>query len=196
MNVTCCGASIPPSHTLRMQLLLRRMYPLRLLTWRCTICLVLAAWLVSLAVHHLPWGGASPLAEHLLPAFWVAFVAVYLFGAAGGLVTALTIPLLNLVALEQPVFESAGQLALELAVFSVLTGLAVQRWPALRLTAPLAWLPAKLLVLALVWALPVSAPGGEFATVVVAALPGLGVLLVLNVALVMLLPKDRDWDAV
>lgn len=168
------------------------MFPLRPLTWRCTIILMVTAWLVTLAVHQLPWEGASPLGEHLLPAFWAAFVAVYLFGTGGGLVVALTIPLLNLVAVEQPVFASAGQLALELAVFAVLSGLAVQRWPAMRLTAPLVWLPAH----ALAWALPVSAPGDGFPMTVVAALPGLGVLLVLNVALVMLMPKDRDWDAV
>lgn len=181
-----------------MHLFLRRLFPIRPLTWRGTLVLMGTAWLVPFTVHLLPWTGGQPLGAHLLPTFWAAFVAVYLYGVGGGMVVALTIPLLKFLATDQLLFEHAGRLTLELMVFSALAALAVHRWPALRLIAPLAWLQAKVLVLGLAWALPVfdpvTAPGEQFVTATTLALPGLGVLLALNVALVTLLPKDQDWD--
>lgn len=181
-----------------MQVLLRRLFPLRPLTWQGTVSLMIVAWLLPFVVHALPWDGERPLGAHLLPACWAAFVAVYLYGVGGGLVVALSVPAVKLFAAGQPMFDHAGLLVLELAVFSGFAALALHRWPALRLTAPLAWVLAKGVIMLVVPVLGGAvAPATDFFLVaLITALPGLAVLLALNAALVQLLPKDRDWDSV
>ncbi len=183
-----------------MQVLLRRLFPLRPLTWQGTVSLMIVAWLLSFVVHALPWSGERPLGTYLLPACWAAFVAVYLYGVGGGLVVALSMPAVKLFTAGQPMFDHAGLLVLELAVFSGFAALALHRWPALRLTAPLAWVLAKgvamLVVPVLGGALTLAQAPDYFLVALITALPGLAVLLALNAALVQLLPKDRDWDSV
>ena len=192
--------SNPAKTVRRMQLLLRRLFPLRPLTWRGAVSLMLVAWLVPLVVHLVPWAGARPLGAHLLPAFWAAFVAVYLYGLGGGLVVALTVPVVKFLTGGLPWFGNAGELSLELVLFSGFAALALHRWPAVRVTAPVAWLAAKVAAVGVLVATSARVGGGPWSDVLLSALatalPGLGVLLALNTALVFLLPKERDWDQI
>lgn len=182
-----------------MNITARSLFSLSRATWRETLVLMAVAWLVPFLVHIAPWGGARPLGVHLLPAFWTAFVAVYLYGGVIGMLVALVVPVANLLTTGLPTWERTGLMTLELALFVGFAVLLVRRWPTLRLAAPLAWLPAKVLTIAAQWALPVFAytrdPVDHFLASTTSSLAGLGVMLAINVALVHLLPKDRDWDS-
>jgi hypothetical protein len=183
----------------RMQLTARRLFSLERATWRETLVLMIVAWLVPFLVHLIPWAGPRPLGVHLLPAFWTAFVAVYVYGFGVGALVALVVPIVNFCTTGLPALERTGLMTLELVAFVGFAALLVHRWPALRLAAPLAWLPAKILTIAVQWALPAFAytrsPVEHFVSATTASLAGLGVMLAVNIALVQLLPKDRDWEA-
>lgn len=182
-----------------MQLFARRLFSLGRATWREALVLMIVAWVVPFLVHLVPWEGSTPLGAHLLPAFWTAFVAVYLYGFRVGLAVALVVPAVNFATTGLPAAERVGAMMVELVGFAGLVALMVRRWPVFRLTAPLAWLGACALTLVVQWALPVFAgprdPMELFVSSVGSGLAGLGVLLGVNVALVALLPKDREWDA-
>lgn len=191
------GATVSRFH--RAQFLARRLFSLERVSWRETCALMFVAWLVPFLVHLVPWSGGRPLGVHLLPAFWTAFVAVYLYGRGVGVMVALVVPLLNFLTMGLPAAERVGLMSVEAVAFVVLAAVFVGRWPALRFAAPLAWLGARALALLVQWAVPAFGytrdPVEHFAGSVVASLAGLGVLLAMNVLLVQLLPKDRDWDA-
>ncbi len=181
----------------RMQSTARRFLTLGQATWRETLVLMAVAWLVPFLVHVLPWDGPRPLGAHLLPAFWTAFVAVYLYGFGVGALVALVVPVANLLTTGLPVPERVVLLSLELVLFAGFAAWFLRRWPALRLASVLAWLPAMALTVAVRWVWS-DTPRPVLDTIVgnaSGALAGLGVLLALNLALVQLLPKDRDWDA-
>ena len=183
----------------RMQLTARRLFSLERATWRETLVLMIVAWLVPFLVHLIPWSGPRPLGLHLLPAFWTAFVAVYAYGFGVGLLVALVVPAVNFCTTGLPALDRMGLMSLELVAFVGFAALLVHRWPALRLAAPLAWLPARALAIAVQWALPgfgyTRDPFEHWLGSLSGSLAGLGVLLALNLALVRLLPKDRDWEA-
>lgn len=182
-----------------MNLAPRTLFSFTRVSWRETLVLMAVAWLVPFLVHILPWSGPRPLGVHLLPAFWTAFVAVYLYGGAIGLLVALVVPVANLLTTGMPSLERTGMMTLELAAFVGMAAWMIHRWPALRFAAPLAWLPAKALTIAVQWALPVFVyirnPLDHFLASTSSCLGGLGVLLAINLTLVALLPKDRDWDS-
>ncbi len=97
-------------------------------------------------VHMAPWSGGTPLGALLLPMFWAAFVAVYLYGIWAGLLVAAFGPTLNTFLTKFPELRLNGIMSFELAVFVVFS------WVVLRsekgrgfwLLAPLAFLVAKL----------------------------------------------------
>ncbi|MBX3738881.1 MAG: hypothetical protein KF715_19465 [Candidatus Didemnitutus sp.] len=191
--------SAPISRLQRMQVSARSFFSLTRASWRETLVLMAVAWLVPVLVHLIPWSGPRPLGVHLLPAFWTAFLAVYLYGAGVGVLVALVVPVVNALTTGLPVSDRVLAMSVELAAYVAFAALAVRRWPSLRVTAPLAWLPAYALVLAVQWVVPSFGPQRNplehFAATLVQVWPGLVVLLVLNVALVHLLPKDADWEA-
>lgn len=181
-----------------MEQILRRYFSLTRASWRETAVLMAVAWLVPLLVHLVPWAGPRPIGVYLLPAFWTALVAVYLYGARVGVVVALVTPAVNFFATGLPVSPHLGLTSLELAAFALLAAGAVRRWPTAWFIAPLAYVPAKALSVTVAWLVPVFAdtrpPLVHLLASTQNALAGLAVMLGVNLALVKLLPKDRDRD--
>lgn len=163
--------------------------------WHETAALMLAAWLVPVLVHLIPWSGERPLGVYLLPVFWTAFVAVYWQGPARGLLVALFNPALNLLITGLPALERLGTMGLELAGFVAVTALLLYRWPRFVLAAPLAYLPAKAFAILVQWAVPAfnyhRDPIAHLRDSVVNGLAGLAVLLALNLLLVRIAPKGE-----
>lgn len=177
----------------------RSFFSLTRASWRETLVLMAAAWLVPVLIHLIPWSGPRPLGVHLLPAFWTAFVAVYLYGAGVGVLVALVVPAVNTLTTGLPVSDRVLAMSVELIAYVGFAALAVRRWPSLRAIAPFAWLPAYALSLAVQWAVPAFGytrnPLEHFAGTLANVWPGLLVLLAINATLVHLLPKDADWEA-
>jgi hypothetical protein len=164
--------------------------------WREGAILVAVAWLLPFLVHLVPWGGPRPLGVYLLPVFWTTFVAIYFYGGLPGLAVGLVTPLVNLALTGLPALRSLGLMSMEIGLFGVLAALLVGRWPTFWLTAPLAWVAAKGVSLALQFLIPAfdysGSPLAHLERSTTNGLAGLGVLAAINVLLVLLYPKTES----
>lgn len=165
----------------------------RKFTAREAAVLFALAWLVPFLIHLLPWGGARPLGAYLLPVFWVTFVALYFYGLTAGLLTGLVAPAVNLLVTGLPAWRFFGTMGLELVVFVLFATWAVRQSPRFWLWAPLGYCLAKTLSALLLSAPTVvgrpDAAGYFFAHLIVGGAAGLGVLALINIALVKFYPK-------
>ena len=121
-------------------------------TWREAAVLLLASWLVPVLIHLLPALGHRENGVYLIPAFWAAFVAVYFYGSALGVVVALVTPLINLMLTGLPAAGWVGPMSLELVAYTLTCAWLLRRWGTLWLIAPFAYIPAKAFALAIVGA--------------------------------------------
>ncbi|MBX3143644.1 MAG: hypothetical protein KF813_07810 [Trueperaceae bacterium] len=137
-------------------------------------------------VHLLPPVGAVPMGAVLLPLFIAPFIAAYLFHPTAALIASLVTPLLNRQLTGQPTVEMAVMLTVELCAFTVVALLLRSRWPRSVINAPLAYLAAKLVAAGVlgVTALIPALPLGYLTSSLINALPGLVLLLVVNVLVV------------
>jgi hypothetical protein len=140
---------------------------------------VAAALLLPLLFHLLPASGGVPLGARLLPIFYAPFLAAIFFGPVVALVAALGAPTLNHLLTGRPASEMVGLLTLELLLFVGLILVARARWPRSPIIAPAAYLLAHFLAGAVL-----GLPWETSAASLYRALPGVAVLLALNVAVV------------
>jgi hypothetical protein len=132
----------------------RRFLISKALGWREATLLLAIAWLVPFLVHLIPWSGPRPLGVYTLPIFWTTFLAVYFYGALPGLAIGLVTPLVNLALTGLPALRSVGLMGMEIALFVGVASLLTARWPAFWFTAPLAWVAAKALAIAIQFLIP------------------------------------------
>jgi hypothetical protein len=152
-----------------------------------TLATIAAAVVLPFLVHLVPASGGVPLGARLLPIFYAPLLAVIFFRPQVALIAALLAPVLNHLLIGMPTAEMTVILTLELAVFTGVVYALNRRWPAFWLAAPLALLLAKvasLLLVTLVPALIVPPPLVYFENSLVNGLPGLAILLVLNLTAV------------
>jgi len=167
-----------------------------------TALLLAIAWAIPFAVHMAPWGGGVSLGAFLLPMFWAAFIAVYLYGLGIGLVVGLFSPFLNLIITGLPVPSMQRTMMFEVAAFVLISWLALRKPRARKfwLLAPLAFIAAHACAAAA--RLVTDAAGGalasifgnalvptwaSFASAITTGAPGLLVLAFINYAL------TRGW---
>lgn len=161
---------------------------------RETTVLLALAWLVPFLIHLVPWAGARPLGVYLLPAFWTAFVAVYLYGLGIGLLVALFAPALNLVLTGLPALAWLAMMSWELTVFVLLTWWAVRKFPGWWVIAPAGYIGAKLSATLLQMALGNTNHAGlaGLASSFRNGLAGLAMLAAVNFALTKLYAKRPE----
>lgn len=172
--------------------------PLGRIRWGEIFGLMVASWLVPALIHLIPYQGARPIGVYLLPAFWTVFVAVFFQGAGVGLIVALVTPAVSLLSSGLPPPEWLGTMTVELAAYALVAALLVRRFPKFWLSAPLAYVPAKVLSVVVEQLMPSAHDARPVATHVWNSMqngfPGLLILLILNLALVKLVSRDADWD--
>jgi len=165
---------------------------------RGTTLLLVAAWLIPLGVHLIPWPGATPLGAHLLPMFWATFVAVYFYGGAVGLVVGLLAPAINFALTGMPAWQFLSILSFELVLFALVTAWLTRRASGIWLWAPLGYIVAKLGSTALQAATHVfgeiGAPGAFLINSLTNAWAGLALLMLINLGLTRVNPPAQDWD--
>lgn len=158
--------------------------------------LLAIAWLIPFLVHVLPWGGTRPLGAYLLPMFWMAFVAVYLHGLRLGLLVGLFSPMLNLLITGLPALGWLSMMGLELIVFIFFVWWTIRRTPRFWLIAPFGYLVAKILSTLGLALMGKYVDFGTSSSIIIESLrnglPGLGVLAVINLAMVLLYPKFSE----
>lgn len=137
---------------------------------------VAAALLLPLFFHLLPASDGPPLGARLLPIFYAPLLAAVFFHPAVALTAALSAPALNHLLTGRPTPDMAMFLTLELLLFVGVVLLAKGRMPRLPVVAPVAYVLAHLVagtVLGRPWEMSLAS--------LTMALPGMGVLFVLNV---------------
>jgi hypothetical protein len=165
----------------------------RKISVRESVALLALAASIPPLVHLLPSWDAAPLGAHLLPMFWMTFVAAYLFGARTGAVAGVVAPLANLLLTGLPAWRYLSVLSCELIVFAVATAWAVKRFPRFWLIAPLGYLVAKLFSTGMQVATGVfgdiGSPLAFIQQSLINAVAGLLMLAVINAVCVKLAPK-------
>ena len=133
-----------------------------------------------------------------MPLFWTTFLAVYFYGALPGLAIGLVTPLLNLAVTGLHALRSVGLVGMEVALFVGVAALLIGRWPAFWFTAPVAWVAAKGLAIAVQFFIPAfgytNQPLAHLGRSTQNGLAGLAVLAVINVVLVAFYPKGDEWE--
>lgn len=157
-----------------------------------------AGWVLPLAVffpflvHLIPPQNGIPIGAHLIPMFYIPFVALVWYRLPLALVIAAFAPIINFLLTGNPQWGFLAVLTLELLVFTfVANGLlkTKMQW----VTAPVSYLGAKTvssLLLVFVPLLPAE-PLDFMLASVTNAVPGLIVLLIINV-LVLRFKQSRN----
>jgi len=165
---------------------------------RGTTLLLVAACLIPLGVHLIPWQGSTPLGAHLLPMFWATFVAVYLYGGRMALAAGLLSPAINLALTGLPAWRFLSVLSFELVIFALVTAWLTRRAPGIWLWAPLGYGVAKLASTGLQASTHVfgeiGAPGTFLVGSLTNAWAGLALLMLINLGLTRVNPPAQDWD--
>lgn len=156
-----------------------------------------AAILLPLLVHLIPSDpGAPPLGARLLPIFIAPLVAILLGYPIVGLVASLIMPSLNHLLTGRPAAAIVTSMTIELVVFSLIVSLVwwkLPRSPLRYVIAPLAYIVARLVAM-LVQAItqPIPAPLEAFTTSLTFALPGVVVLLLVNLVVAAALAQSAQ----
>ena len=149
-------------------------------------------WLVPFLIHLIPFSGTIPLGARLLPIFYAPLLAAWLFNPIVGIASGLLMPFINHTFTGMPAFNVAVMLSVELGVFSLILTIYKTRYPRLSLLAPFAVIAGKTVSALLLFIIPLVplSPWAYFTSSVVNAIPGLLVLLAINLTLNRL-PHER-----
>lgn len=172
--------------------------PVARIRWLETFGLIAAAIIVPFLIHLIPWSGPRPAGVYLLPVFWTAFVAVYFGSPLTALAVALAMPAASLVSTGLPALDWVAPMSLELMAYVLVCSVLFHFFPRFWLAAPVAYVPAKAIAIAIQWFTPIAHDGRDpfphLLTSVQNGLAGLLVLALINFTLVKLCWAGSDWD--
>jgi hypothetical protein len=141
--------------------------------------------LIPFLVHLIPFSGSAPLGAHLLPFYYAPFVALFLFRWHVAFIAAVAAPIINFALTGMPEWSLVLLLSLELGLFigwvTLLKNNKILKW----ICAPLALVLAKAVSSALIGLFPIALGSMDyFAVSVSTALPGLALLLAINILVI------------
>ncbi|NND06765.1 MAG: hypothetical protein HKN87_10330 [Saprospiraceae bacterium] len=154
-----------------------------------TIAILIATCLLPLMVHLIPIGGGAPAGAMLLPIFYLPFIALIFFKKHVALVAALLAPFINFLLTGNPQWELVTLLSVELVAFVILSAGLLRQHRLKWIAAPVGYLGAKLvssLVLILLPLLPNLQASDFLAQSIATALPGILILMVINILVLKL----------
>jgi hypothetical protein len=142
-------------------------------------------WLLPFLIHLIPFTGIIPLGARLLPIFYAPLLAAWLFHPVVGIFSSLLMPFINHAFTGMPAFNVAMMLSVELCIFSFVLTIYKNRYPRLPLIAPFAVIAGKFVSALLLFIIPLVpfSPWEYFSSSIFNAIPGLLVVLAINLAL-------------
>ena len=143
-----------------------------------TALILSASVMLPFLIHLIPPIGGIPFGARLLAMFYAPFIAVMLFKPHVAIITGLFSPILNSLLTGYPAPEIVGVLSVELVVFCLVAYLIRRRAKNFRGTAALAYLIALLVVTC-----AAGASDAFFLRTVFNALPGIAMLVLMNILL-------------
>lgn len=149
---------------------------------RLLLMVLVAAIFFPFFIHMLPPYNGVPMGAYLLPMFYIPFIALFAFGWRLALPIAVLAPFLNSMITGNPNWEFLVVLTLELTLFTCIAYLLLQNETTELFAAPLSYIGAKIISSILILFIPLvnAVPFDFFMTSVFRAIPGIGVLLLIN----------------
>ncbi len=153
------------------------------ISWIKTTALILMAAVFFPFVIHLipPYNGFS-IGAYLLPMFYIPFIALFWYDWKVALPIAILAPLLNFLITGNPNWGFLVVLTLELVLFTGIAFLLLKQKTLKWIAAPFGYIGAKVISSLLLFIVPImpAAPVEFFLGSLSRALPGIGILLLLN----------------
>lgn len=149
---------------------------------KTTSVILLAAIFFPFIIHLIPPYNGFPIGAYLLPMFYIPFIALFWYGWKVALPIAVLAPMVNFSITGNPQWDFLVVLTLELVWFSgiafLLLHYKVLKW----IAAPVGYIGAKIVSSLLLLVIPIMpvAPMAFFLGSLSRALPGIGILLLLN----------------
>jgi len=149
-------------------------------------------WLFPFVIHLIPASGSVPLGARLLPIFYAPLLAAWLFNPIVGIASGLLMPFINHAVTGMPDLNMAVMISIELSVFSLILQALKKSWSRLFVLAPLAVIAGKTVSALLLFIFPriQISPWAYLTSSVINSIPGLLVIMALNLALICL-PHER-----
>jgi membrane-associated HD superfamily phosphohydrolase len=153
------------------------------INWVKTTGLILiVAVFFPFLIHMIPPYNGFPMGAYLLPMFYIPFIALFWYDWKVALPVAIFAPILNFLVTGNPQWAFLLVLTLELVFFTGIAFLLLKQNHLKWLAAPLGYVGAKVIssLLLLIVPLMPAAPLEFFFGSLSRALPGIGILLLLN----------------
>ena len=157
-----------------------------------TALLLAGTVLLQFLVHLIPPHNGTPVGAYLLPMFYAPLIAVAFYGLRVGLITGILAPVLNYALLGNPRPELIAGLTLELTIFAVAAWYLMSYKRFNIVSAPLAYILAKVVAATVMIVLPFANTTSitTFFNGLVNAIPGILVLLAVNIVITRLKEKE------
>jgi hypothetical protein len=153
------------------------------ITWIKTTALILmAAVFFPFVIHLIPPHNGFSIGAYLLPMFYIPFIALFLYNWKVALPIAILAPLINFLVTGNPNWGFLVVLTLELVLFTGIAFLLLNHTTLKWTAAPFGYIGAKIISSLLLFVIPImpAAPMEFFLGSLSRALPGIGILLLLN----------------
>jgi membrane-associated HD superfamily phosphohydrolase len=153
------------------------------ITWIKTTALILmAAVFFPFVIHLIPPHNGFSIGAYLLPMFYIPFIALFLYNWKVAIPIAILAPLLNFLVTGNPNWGLLMILTLELVLFTGIAFILLNHKTLKWIAAPFGYIGAKVISSLLLFVIPImpAAPMEFFLGSLSRALPGIGILLLLN----------------
>ena len=149
---------------------------------KTTALILLAAVFFPFFIHLIPPYNGFPIGAYLLPMFYIPFIALFWYDWKVALPIAILSPLLNFMITGSPQWGFLVVLTLELILFTGIAFLLLNHYNLKWIAAPFGYIGAKVISSLLLLVIPImpAAPMEFFMGSLSRALPGIGILLLLN----------------
>jgi hypothetical protein len=165
--------------------------------FKTTALILIAAVFFPFFVHLIPPMDGIPIGAFLLPMFYIPFIAIFFYDWKIALPIALLAPLLNFLITGNPNWEFLAVLTIELILFTGIVYMLLSKGKIKWFAAPLGYIIAKIISSLLLFLIPLlpAVPWEFFLTSLSRALPGIGILWLINFLLLKFFSPEHRHDA-
>ncbi|PRY85454.1 hypothetical protein [Mongoliibacter ruber] len=149
---------------------------------KTTVLILITAVIFPFVIHLIPPHNGFSIGAYILPMFYIPFIALFWYGWKIALPVAILAPIINFLISGNPQWGFLTILTLELILFTGIAFLLLRRETFKWIAAPFGYIGAKVISCLLLFVIPImpAAPMEFFLGSLSRALPGLGILLLLN----------------
>ncbi len=153
------------------------------ISWiKATGLILLAAVLFPFVIHLIPPHNGYSMGAYFLPMFYIPFIALFYYGWKVALPIAILAPIINFLITGNPRWDFLFVLTLELILFTGIVFFLLNHKNIKWIAAPFGYIGAKVISSLLLFLIPLmpAAPMEFFLGSLSRALPGIGILSLLN----------------